>query len=479
MGLRPRGYCKRVLEGVLSACSLRARATKGTPDVPQCAHTFHPSMVRVRILETSLATHTHRPVLRRYAHGGGRGTSAVLAHTASRSALSEYARTMAQHGTAAPFGYYPFSQRAWRVLAGDSRAYGNRVRWGGVRARAAPGASDAVLERQSEPWSVLLTTRTVLGGYSRGTHGTLRGMTCAGQWKGTCGAVATGTHRVRAREGVLRTIPSTPRRWATAGGCCRGTRGHVRRGYAQHSATVRAGTRSGAYGQQRARARSLARARRGIAHAAGAQGNKLLELRQSGRDRAVQRVRGESPATCMVYPAVQCNAYAPVRATHSHPHSTRWPHASSSERVLDTGTQRGCCTCAFFVPGRRKVLQACRSAHTPSMVLARILERSLATRYRVSHGAGPLRGAATNVLAATCGEGTRTAVRRCVQAHAAVLTDTNGHARSHAGARRGNVRAAGAQETQLTERRQRGGDRAVQRVRVESPATCMVRPTVQ
>jgi hypothetical protein len=41
MGLRPRGYWTRVLEGVLHACPLRARATKCAPAVPQCAHTFH------------------------------------------------------------------------------------------------------------------------------------------------------------------------------------------------------------------------------------------------------------------------------------------------------------------------------------------------------------------------------------------------------------------------------------------------------
>jgi hypothetical protein len=41
------------------------------------------------------------------------------------------------------------------------------------------------------------------------------------------------------------------------------------------------------------------------------------------------------------------------------------------------------------------------------------------------------------------------------------------------------ARAAGAQEIQQLELRQRGGDRAVQRVRAEIPATCMVRPAVQ
>ncbi len=44
------------------------------------------------------------------------------------------------------------------------------------------------------------------------------------------------------------------------------------------------------------------------------------------------------------------------------------------------------------------------------------------------------------------------------------LTDTNGPGRSHACARRGIARGAGAQIFQQVERRQRGGDRAVQRV---------------
>ena len=169
---------------------------------------------------------------------------------------TERARTYhGTHGTAAPIGYYTLSQRARRVLGADSRGHGNRVRWGVVRARAAPDASDTVLERQSEQWSVFLTTHRVLGGYSRGTHGPVRGPICAGQWNGTCGALATGTHRARAREGVLRTVPSTPRRWATAGGCRQLTHGRVRRGHAHGSATVRAGARRGAYGHQRAGAR--------------------------------------------------------------------------------------------------------------------------------------------------------------------------------------------------------------------------------
>jgi hypothetical protein len=50
MGLRPRGYWTRVLEGVLHVCPLRARATRGTPAVPQCAHTFHSTCTDTRVV---------------------------------------------------------------------------------------------------------------------------------------------------------------------------------------------------------------------------------------------------------------------------------------------------------------------------------------------------------------------------------------------------------------------------------------------
>ncbi len=211
-------------------------------------------MVLVRILERSPPTHTHRPVLRRYAHGGGRGTCAVHARTASRRALSEYARTYhGTHGTAAPIGYYTLSQRGRRVLGGDSRAYSHRGRSGAVRARAARGASDTVLKRQSEHGP----SSSLLAGYSEGTRGVL-------------------------------TSPCVER-----------------------------------------------------------------SARGSGTGRARHSQRG--------------------RAEHEH--------------------ARGYCE-----------------------------------RYRVPHGAGPLAGAAAGVLTAACGEGTRTEVRRCVQAHAGALTDTNGQA---------------------------------------------------
>ncbi len=105
-----------------------------------------------------------------------------------------------------------------------------------------------------------------LPGYSqgtgRGTRGVLRGMcverSARGSGKGPCAALGTGTRRPRAREGVLRTVSSTPRRWANAGGCCKHAHGHVRRGHAHGSATVRARARRGAYGHQRAGGRTHA-----------------------------------------------------------------------------------------------------------------------------------------------------------------------------------------------------------------------------
>ncbi len=214
-----------------------------------------PSIVRVHILVSSLATHTHRPVLRRYANGGGRGTCAVLAHGGLTKRTERVRTYHGTHGAAAPIGYYAFSQGTRRLLGGDSTAYGNRVCMGVVRARAAArrlgyGTRTVVVGA----WSVFLTTRRVLGGYSRRTHGRVRGMICAGQWKGTCGALATETHRARARNGVLRTIPSTPRRCATRGAaasvlaatCGEGTRTAVRQCVRVHAGCFRTPTGRGA-----------------------------------------------------------------------------------------------------------------------------------------------------------------------------------------------------------------------------------------
>ncbi len=117
-------------------------------------------------------------------------------------------------------------------------------------------------------------------------------------------------------------------------------------------------------------------------------------------------------------------------------------NGSSSERVLDTGARGGCCTRALFVPGRRKLLQPCRSAHTPSIVLARVTDtrkltsdahaRTRAAKEEYEHARGTAEGYSR--------VGTRTAVRQCVHAHAGARADTNGPERSHAGARRRIVR---------------------------------------
>jgi hypothetical protein len=182
--------------------------------------------------------------------------------------------------------------------------------------------------------------------YSQGTRRALAGYLRARAWNDTGRGSGRGRagHSQRRRaehKGVLPTIPSTPRRCATAGG--------LLPAYSRpDAARVRARQCDGACGRTQGCLRTPtgrrlhARARRGIARTAGAQISQQLERRQRGGDRAVQRVQLERPATCMVRPAVQGNAHAPVRAAHSHEHSTRWPHGSSPERVLDTGTRRGC-----------------------------------------------------------------------------------------------------------------------------------------
>ena len=120
--------------------------------------------------------------------------------------------------------------------------------------------------------------------------------------------------------------------------------------------------------------RGTGRARRAARHArrAGAQDTQQLELRQRGGDRAVQLVFVEIPAKSMI--------------------------------------------CAAYWKGTCWVLTENEHA------------RWYCERYRIPHGAGPLQGGAASVRTAACGEGTRTAVRRCVRAHAGVLTDTNGQA---------------------------------------------------
>jgi hypothetical protein len=289
--------------GVLHARPLRARATEGTPAVPQCAHTFHGTCTGTRKLTIDSHAPTRAARVRARRRKGELGRCSHTRPHGAHWASTHVPRHARQGGADRVLHLLAAGvESTRRGLAGVRRscALGS-----GAGTRGPPrlgyGTRTAVGAR-----SVFLTTRRVLGGYSRGTHGPVRGMTCAGQWNGPCGALATGTHKARAREGVLPTIPSTPRRWAAAGGllpayiaatCGEGTRTAVRRCvHVRAHAAVRTDTDGPA----------LARTRTGAAsRGAGAQDTQQLERRQRGGDRAVERVRAEIPATCKVRPAVQ------------------------------------------------------------------------------------------------------------------------------------------------------------------------------
>jgi hypothetical protein len=165
-----------------------------------------------------------------------------------------------------------------------------------------------------------IATRRVLRGYSRRTHGPVRGTICAGQWKGTWGALATATNRARAREGVLQTIPSTHG--------AAPLRGLLPAYSRPRAARARARQCDGACGRMQwcsrtpTGGRSHAGAQRGMAHGAGAQDAQQVERRQRGGDRAVQRVRVERPATCMVRPEPLCSEMLMHRSVPRTPTST-------------------------------------------------------------------------------------------------------------------------------------------------------------
>jgi len=225
---------------------------------------------------------------------------------------------------------------------------------------------------------------------------------CAHTFHSTCTDTRKLTSDAHARTRAAKEEYEHAR--GTAEGYSRvGTRTAVRQCVHAH-----AGARADTNGPER----SLAGARRGIVRGAGAQDTQLLELRQRGGDRAVERVREERPATCMVRPAVQRNAYAPVRATHSKPAQ----HAVAAWVFVREGTahgySRGCCTRALFVPGRRKALQPRRSAHTPSIGVLRTIP-STPRRWATARG---------------CCQRTRGHVRR---------GDAHGRATVRADARRG------------------------------------------
>ncbi len=214
-------------------------------------------------------------------------------------------RVRTYHGAAAPIGYHPYSQRARRVLGGDSRPYGNRVRWVAVRARAAARRLGYGTRVVVGARSGFLTPRKVLGGYSRGTHGPVCGRIRTEQWKG-----AMQGNRDRYSQGLSpRGGTANHTEYPTAPDRCRGrlpaySRPRAARARArQCDGATHAHT--GALTDTNSTGRSHAAAWRGIARRAGAQSSKLLELRQRGGDRAVERVRGERPATRMVRPALQ------------------------------------------------------------------------------------------------------------------------------------------------------------------------------
>jgi hypothetical protein len=96
MGPRPSGYWTRILEGVLNACPPRARATRGTPAMPQCAHTFHSTWTDTR----KLTSDSHAPT--RAARVRARRRNGALARCSHpRPHGAHWASThVPRHGTA-------------------------------------------------------------------------------------------------------------------------------------------------------------------------------------------------------------------------------------------------------------------------------------------------------------------------------------------------------------------------------------------
>jgi hypothetical protein len=214
---------ERVLDtGARGGCCTRALFVPGRRKVLQPCRSAHtPSIVRVRILESSLATPTHRPVLRGLRARRLEGALARCSHTRPREA--HWASThVPRHGTARRRrqGTTPSRSGLGEYSEGDSRA---------VRQSCALGSGAGTRGRRRLGYGTRYSNGSRSGvrlphypqGYWEGTRGVLMG-TCVerparGSGKGPCAALATGTHRARARKGVLRTVPSTPRRCATAG----------------------------------------------------------------------------------------------------------------------------------------------------------------------------------------------------------------------------------------------------------------------
>jgi hypothetical protein len=235
-------------------------------------------------------------------------------------------------------------------------------------------------------------------------------MICAGQWKGPCGALAPATHRAQAREAVLPTIPSTPRRWATAGGCRQRTLGHVRRGHAHGSAAVRAGARSGAHRHQRAGARTPAHGR-GIAR--GRRAHRTLS--KLSADSAA----GIVPSSEFEEKDLRRAWFVPLCSGMRMHRSVPRTHASTARggrmglrprghctRVLE-GVLHACPLRARAMKGTPAVPQCAHTFHGTCTHTRKLTSDShaptRAARVRARRWKGPLRGARTQGLAKRTG----------------------------------------------------------------------------
>ncbi len=271
----------------------------------------------------------------------------------------------------------------------------------------------------------------------------MRGTICAGQWKGDVRVTRNGDAQSTSTRGGTANDTEYP----TALRHCRGLLPAYSR---PRAARARARQCDGACGRAQRCLRtptgrcSHAAARRGIARA----GRAHRTLSKLSADSAA----GIVPSSEFELKDLRRARFVPlcsemlmhrsVPRTHTST-AARWPRGSSSERVLDMGTRGGCCTRSLFVPGRRKVLQPCRSAHTPSTVRVRILGRSLATH---THGHVALRHCEGLLPAYMRPRAARAHARQCDGAcgHAQGCLRTPTGRCSHAAARRGIARAGRA-----------------------------------
>ncbi len=161
-----------------------------------------------------------------------------------------------------------------------------------------------------------------------------------GSGKGPCAALATGTHRARARKGVLRTVPSTPRRCATAG---------VLPEYSRpRAARVRARQCDGACGRTQGRSPTPAhRSARTQAHGTASRARRAHRavscLSSDSESGTVPSSEFEAKSLRRAWFVPLCSEMRTHRSVpRTHTSTARGGRiGSSSERVLDTGTRGG------------------------------------------------------------------------------------------------------------------------------------------